>query len=647
MEHLVAGSTCNNEGMAILSGASLPNGAAGIRIFGRTRLIVLLVLVVLLVLCMAFSWTTRDAMMNLPFLGHGQVNRVVGGEKTLVDMRPWQTAQALAPLAVTAEETEYARDAERLADHEVDQAFASALRLANLQVQQRVLSGEALALSQKVAQLQEMVKQDQAQVKALTASSSTPPASSAPASGAKDAAAPAADNDDLEIAKAQLGLDSDQLADAQDDLDRASGDNRALIQSELTAHEAAMTKYDAESHSEQPIAVLSAARHGTLAGRLKSWNNQLERKQLIQQAMQQAEADIASLTAEHDALEAKANAAMAATGANVPDHAARLASLHDRSAERQLLSIYDDRIQTQKQLAGVYGKWSAQVQLQHRTLAHLILQSLALICFILICTVLCDALVRRLLDLPAIDRMQRHTLRTVLELGVQVVGAVLILLVIFGSPQQLTTVLGLATAGLTIALQDFILAFFGWFVLMGRHGIRVGDWVEIDGVGGEVTEIGLMSTTLLETGNLAERGHPTGRRITILNSFAIRGQYFNFSTTGQWMWDELSVSLPATANAHAMVESIHKMVEEETRESAKVAEHEWKRGMRDDGLSRFSAAPVVNVRPSAAGFDINVRYVTRASERFIVRNRLYQHVIDLMQKGKLPEATKPEPPSGN
>jgi small-conductance mechanosensitive channel len=627
--------------MAILSGASLPSGAAGVRIFGRARLIVLLALVVLLALCMAFSWTTRDAMMNLPFLGHGPVRRVVGGEKTLVDMHPWQTAQALAPLAVTAEETEYARDAERLADHEVDQAFAAALRLANLQVQQRVLSGEALALSQKVAQLQQTVKQDQAQVKVLT------PASSAPASAAKDAAAPAADNDDLEIAKAQLGLDSDQLADAQDDLDRASGDNRAQIQSELTAHEAAMTKYDAESHSERPIAVLSAARHGTLAGRLKSWNSQLDRKQLIQQAMQQAQADIATLTAEHNALEAKANAAMAATGANAPDHAAKLASLRDRSAERQLLSIYDDRIQTQKQLAGVYDKWSAQVLLQHRTLGHLILQSLALIFVILICTVLCDALVRRLLALPAVDRKQAHTLRTVLELAVQVLGGVLVLLVVFGSPQQLTTVLGLATAGLTIALQDFILAFFGWFVLMGKHGIRVGDWVEINGVGGEVTEIGLMSTTLLETGDLAERGHPTGRRITFINSFAIRGQYFNFSTTGQWMWDELSVSLPATANAHAMVESIHKMVEEETRESAKVAEQEWKRGMRDDGLSRFSAAPVVNVRPSAAGFDIEVRYVTRASERFIVRNCLYQHMIDLMQKGKVPDETKTEPPSGN
>ena len=62
---------------------------------------------------------------------------------------------------------------------------------------------------------------------------------------------------------------------------------------------------------------------------------------------------------------------------------------------------------------------------------------------------------------------------------------------IFGTPQETPTIIGLATAALTFALQDFILAFLGWFVLIGKNGIHVGDWVEINGVGGEVTEVGL------------------------------------------------------------------------------------------------------------------------------------------------------------
>jgi small-conductance mechanosensitive channel len=363
--------------------------------------------------------------------------------------------------------------------------------------------------------------------------------------------------------------------------------------------------------------------------------------------MQQAQADIVSLTATHNALEAKANAATAAAGINAQDHAARLANLRDRSAERQLLSIFDDRIQTEQQLATVYRKWSAQVLLQHRILLHLILQSLALIVFILICIVLCDALVRRVMASPTLGGRQMQTLRSVLELGIQAAGGVLILFVVFGWPRQMSTVLGLTTAGLTIALQDFILAFFGWFVLMGKNGIHVGDWVEINGVGGEVTEIGLMSTTLLETGNLADRGHPTGRRITFMNNFAIRGQYFNFSTAGQWMWDEITVNLPASDDTQAIVERIHKAVQEETEESARVAEQEWKRGTRDDGLSRFSAAPVVNLRPSGSGIDILVRYVTRASERFGVRNRLYQRVIDLLHEEKDTARTEPSVPAGD
>ena len=617
--------------MAGLPVTPIPGGRIRKRVFGRVSLIVLLAMAALLVLCLAFSWTTRDSMAHLSFLsGQGNVRSVEKSQTTLVDLHPWQTAEALAPLAVTAEETEYAHEAERLADHEVDQAFASALRQASAQALHRNLTGDALALSQRVIQLQQLIKEDQALVNSLTA------ASGSSATSAKDAAKSAGDSDDLEVAKAQLGLDTDELEDAQQELERASGDDRALIQGELAAHEALMSKYDSQSHSPAEVAVLSARRHSTLAGRLKVWRSQLDRYASIQQAMQQAQADIVSLTAEHKALEAKANASTTAQGSGTPERVSRLTNIIEKAEERQLLTICSDRIQTEQQLAAVYGKWSAQVLLQHRTLLHLILQSLALIAFIIICIILCDALVRWLIANPALDRRQTQTLRSVLQLGIQVVGGLLILLVVFGWPQQMSTVLGLTTAGLTIAMQDFILAFFGWFALMGKNGIRIGDWVEIDGVCGEVTEIGLMSTTLLETEDLADRGHPTGRRITFLNNFAIRGKYFNFSTAGQWMWDEITVSIPESDDTRKIVEEIRKTVVKETAESAAVAEQEWKRGARGDGLSLFSAAPVVNLRPSGSGIELLIRYVTRASERFGVRNRLYQQVIELLHKESTP-----------
>ena len=622
--------------MAIPPIASVPDSEGNPRILDKARFIALVSLLTLLILCAVFSWTTRGAMENLPFLhGPGEGNSA-GDEKTLVDLRPWQTAQALAPLAMTAEETEYARDAERLADHDVDQAFASALREANLKAQHRTFTGEALALSQKVEQLKQLVAQDQAQVQSLTASSNSQ------GSQAKAGKQSVSGEDDLEIAKAQLGLDSDELADAEQDLERASGDDRAEIQAELAAHEASMRKYDSESNGTGEVAVISASRYGTLAGRVKAWLSQRNRYQLIMQALEQAQGAVRSLTSEHNALEAQANA-IAASAVTATDRDSRLADLKNRSAERQLLNIYDDRIQTEDQLAAVYGKWSAQVLLQHRILVHLILQSLALILFILICMVLADALVRRLMATPALVGRQIHTMRNILELVIQVLGALLILLVVFGSPQQMPTILGLATAGITIVLQDFILAFFGWFILMGKNGIRVGDLVEINGVNGEVTEIGLINTMLLETGNLADKGLPTGRRISFINSFAIRGQYFNFSTAGQWMWDEIAVPLPASTDPRAMVERIQKAVLEETKEGAGIAVQEWKHSAYNDNLSRFSTVPVVNLLPSATGFDVQVRYVTRASARFDVRIALYRRVLDLLQEQNKPVQTEQKP----
>ncbi len=611
----------------------------GRRLLGSARQVFLLAMVALLAVCLVFVWLTRDAMEQLSFLknaNRGGATQTISrpdGQKTIVDVSPWQTALTLAPLAKSQEEADFAQEAQRLADHEVDQAFASALRLATARVQGKKLTGEALELSQRVAELQQLVKDDQAQVARLS-----------PAAGAA-----ATDSDDLDIAKAQLGLDSDQLDDVQKDLARASGDDRAQIQDELAEREAAMKKFDSESHAKGQRAVMASGAYGTLAARISAWKAQRSRKNLIEQARQEALKDVASLTAEHNALEAQANA-LAATAAGAAegkpeDHAAKLENLKQRSAERQLLSIYDDRIQTQQQLAVVYEKWLAQVELQHRIVLHLILQSVATIAFIVICVLLGDALLVRLmargaLDRPAADRRRMQTLKTILQLAVQVFGVLLVLLVVFGTPRQMPTILGLATAGLTVVLQDFIIAFFGWFVLMGKHGIRVGDWVEINGTGGEVSEIGLFRTTLLETGNWTDKGHPTGRRTTFLNSFAIRGQYFNFSTAGQWMWDEMAVSLTPSEDPYALVERIHKAVLEETQQDVKAAEEEWKRGSRQDGLNQFSATPTVNLRPSAAGLDILVRYVTRASERYEVRNRIYQRVVELLQK---PAATDGAP----
>ena len=78
------------------------------RMLGRGRFLSLLVLFGVLAMCIAFSWTTRDAMAHLPFLKGQKAQAGATGQTTIVDLHPWQIAQALAPLAVSKEEEEFA-----------------------------------------------------------------------------------------------------------------------------------------------------------------------------------------------------------------------------------------------------------------------------------------------------------------------------------------------------------------------------------------------------------------------------------------------------------------------------------------------------------------------------------------------------------
>lgn len=589
----------------------------------------MLVLLALLAICLMLSRMTSGAMSHLPFFSSRKP--LAAAPASLVDLQPWQTAQTLAAMAVTAEENEYARQAEHLADHEVDQAFAAALRQTSLDVQHRTLTGQALALKHKIAQLEQMQKQDQAVVDKL--SGATGPRSHPPAAPGSNA---------LQLAKAQLGLDNDEIADAERDLERASGDDTGRIQQELAAHEESMRKFESQQANGQ-IAMISVARNRTLAARIAAWFDQLQRYDLLQQAQQRAIEDARTLTAQHNAIEAAVDAASAAAS----DATSQLASLRDRTTEREILSIDDDRIQTEQQLASVYAKWTAQVEAQHEIMLHLILNSLALILFILAAMAACDAAVRRLMERPSVDQRQMRTLRNILELGIQILGAALVLMVIFGPPQQTSTILGLATAALTIALQDYIVAFLGWFTLIGKNGIHVGDWAEINGVCGEVVEFRLMTTTLLETGGLDKEGHPTGRRTTLMNSYAIRGTWFTLSTAGQWLWDEITASMPANLDVFALARRVEEVVLEETRDNMQLAEREWGNGKGTHRLRDRSVAPIVFLRPSTSpidlgsGIELHVRFVTSATERFETRKRLYRQIVELLQE--FGAGTKSEP----
>ncbi|MGH7623683.1 MAG: mechanosensitive ion channel family protein, partial [Gemmatimonadaceae bacterium] len=218
----------------------------------------------------------------------------------------------------------------------------------------------------------------------------------------------------------------------------------------------------------------------------------------------------------------------------------------------------------------------------------------------------------------------------VTRVSLHVIAVLLILLVAFVPPDNLGTFLCLAGAGLTVALKDFIIAFVGWFVLMGKNGIRIGDLVEVNGVTGEVVELGMFYTTLLETGNWTESGHPTGRRVSFTNGFAVEGHYFNFSTSGQWLWDEVRIVVPSGRDPYPMIEALSRVASEATAASAREAEEELKSARRAPRLDTEATAPSVTLKPLGEGVEVTVRYITRAAERVELRARLYHTALECL-----------------
>ena len=595
----------------------------------QARVVIVLVMLIVLAVTLAGAFMTRGVMEYLPFLqpktGNWTGAYVARG---VVDQRPWQTAATLAALAQSAEERELARDAERLADHEIDQAFARSLRRPSLKAESKRQKYCGIATKGVIGTC-ETIKHDQARIASLSTGAHT------------KAASAVTDGSDLEIAMAQLGLDQNELADSIEDLARENGDQRAKLQQELAARQAAMKQYwENASKDDGQTAVASAEQYKTLAQQLSTLRSLRNRNQLITQAQQLASADVAALAADQATL--KKEAVGLGDKAAGESSSERIERLQQISAQQNVQSILNDRLGAQQQLAALYGRWGQQVEIQQRIVVHLILRSLALIAAIAMLAILAGWALQLALEKMVHDPRQKQTLKTVLNLGTQLVGLLLILLAVFGVPQQTPTILGLATAGLTVVFQDFILAFCGWFVLMGPNGVRVRDWVEIDGVGGEVVHLGLFRTWLLETGNWTANGHPTGRRVSFLNGYAIRGKYFNFSTAGQWMWDEIKVSVPSGTDIHPLIKGIYEATVKTTEADAKMAETEWKRVTHEEGSPQFSAMPSVNVRPAGAGLDIVIRYITRAGVRVETRNHLFAMIVELMQ-GTPKEDRQPAP----
>jgi small-conductance mechanosensitive channel len=641
--------------------------------------LVLAILLTLLVAALAAVLITHNWARSADQL---KVNRSKANySKDPVNVGALETARQLAPLAVSADEQELAQESLRLADKSVDFAFDAALR--DAEENPAPLTDETRELTEHLKQARADVSTDEERVAQLTDQIAHARA------GAKDAL-----QEQLELAQAQLSLDKNEADDVHQDLIRAGGDKRATVQAQLDRHQASDQHTSTVTSAAASAASPEATSSTSLLSEARAWWSLHTKISLLTQSRQRALEREALLTSDHDALQklvvqektqkkilhrkpsaASANptakshparpAAQAPAAASAPPAAptsatatpaqepepsgaaapTKLNFLVNLSGHQKILSELDQRIDTEQALIAVYESWVSLAVSRQHTFLHSMFRSAFWIFFIALLVFIANFVIRKYFADITPERRQLHTLRAVVLLALQAFGIILILLVIFGVPGNFATVAALAGAGLTVAMKDFIVAFIGWFILMGKDGIHAGDWVEINGVGGEVLEVGPLHTVLLETGNWADAAHPTGRKVTFVNSFAIEGHYFNFSTSGQWLWDELQVLVPQSSDPYSIAEAIQKTATEATAANAKLAEKEWERVTPAYANRSFNAAPALTVRPSLEGVNVIVRYITRANERQDLRVRLYRAVVDILRQRNIPQAAAQQIPS--
>jgi small-conductance mechanosensitive channel len=612
----------------------------------RTAQKIAAVAIVLFIAATAYGlWETREHDVLTPAAVQKAQKQAAASQILIVDQTPLKTAQQLAALATSPDERDLAKEAMRLADYEVDVAFDTALHEARLHPPP--LSAEAKEIQDRLQKAEKLLNADQDRAKQLAA---------------QIAKIPEAKRElpqiDLAQAQADLDLDQDEVDDAKQDLIGAGGDLTDRIEAlkkehEETTHNGA----GAIPTGAAPIEKLG------LVHWIQQWLSLRQQKLQLQQAKTNAETAMTALTRQHNLLDAKVEAAkekapelahhakktkdlssivhVSAADKSREDSEALLKQTQEISGDQKTLAALDKRSETQKELATLYGQWIGLVTSDQNHVMYRALLGVLIILAIALVGIFFSSWMDKLVQQLTMDRRQVQSLRTVTRVSLQFVALLLILLVVFGPPNQLGTFLGLAGAGLTVALKDFIVGFIGWFVLMGKNGMRLGDWVEINGVTGEVVEIGPFHTVLLETGNWNDSGHPTGRRVTFMNSFAVEGHYFNFSTTGQWLWDELQVVLPTGQDPYPLLDAIHKKVIEATQANSQQAESEWREASSSREMTGISAAPAMSVKPVVGGIEVGVRYITRANERYQLRAKLYQDAVELLGSKRGPDSPAP------
>jgi small-conductance mechanosensitive channel len=198
--------------------------------------------------------------------------------------------------------------------------------------------------------------------------------------------------------------------------------------------------------------------------------------------------------------------------------------------------------------------------------------------------------------------------------------------------KQIATVLGIASAAVVIALQDLCSAFAGWFVIVGSRKFVVGDRVEVDGMRGDIIDIQLLRTTLVEVNNWLGVDEPTGRVVLIPNNFVFKTKVFNYSHVHPFVWNKVDITVTYETPALDAQALLLKVLEEETatefgdaRKGAAAMETRY-------GVSETVYQPKIYMFLADSGVMFSLVYCCHYRRNGATRNRINKRIVEEFAK---------------
>jgi small-conductance mechanosensitive channel len=192
---------------------------------------------------------------------------------------------------------------------------------------------------------------------------------------------------------------------------------------------------------------------------------------------------------------------------------------------------------------------------------------------------------------------------------------------------RVSLALGVAGAGVVVALQDVIASLAGWFAIGSSSLYTVGHRIQIGETKGDVIDISIMRTTVMETGSWVSGDLYSGRVVRIPNSYVLKGLVFNYSQGFRFVWDEIKVPLTTNSDQHLAREVLLGIAKETVADYLAEAERSWRKVSDNFRLENPSLEPTVTLVVNSGSLEFTLSYVVDYTSRTLMKDRLFTKIV--------------------